>query len=90
MKDREKYFDNDDVANIFDMLEAFASQYQTRIDKCYYILYNKKDKTAEELIDFTYIKTIPYNIFEMLVNNELTKYADELKNLDRILKKYLN
>ena len=90
MKDRNKYFDNDDVANIYETLDTFASKYQTKIDKCYYILYNRRNKTMEELIDFTYLKTIPYNIFEMLVNNELNRYTNELKNLESILKKYLN
>ena len=90
MKDRKKYFDNDDVANVYNMLDMFASKYQTNIDKCYSILYNKNDKTTEELIDFTYLKIIPYNIFEILVINELTKFTNELINLDVILKKYLN
>ena len=90
MKDRKKYFDNDDVANIYEMLDTFASKYQTKIDKCYNMIYNKINKTKEELIDFTYLKTIPYNIFEMLVNNEFNKYTNELKNLNLVLKKYLN
>ncbi len=88
MKNRKKYFDNDDVDRVYNEIDFFAFKYQKHIEKCYYFLYNKNNKTREELVDFTYLKIVPYNMLEILVNKDFKKAADELKNLESVLNKY--
>lgn len=73
------------VEKIYNKLMDFALNKQKTLDEIYLKINDIPEKTIQQKLDFVTVKTIPYQIFENLVNTEgefeVTHYDNEIENL---------
>lgn len=69
---------------------AFGKKYQKVLEKIYCKLNDKSNKTIEEKLDLLKVKTLPYDVFEIIVN-ECDNYQIGIveQNISDLCKKYL-
>lgn len=86
IKDNDKYFLKNNIDLIYDKLMMFGTDYQPTLDKLYSVLFYKSCKSVQEKLDFVYVKTLPYTVFEKLVNSLGEFNIHEFKGKIKVLK----
>lgn len=78
------------VERIYQTYMAFGKKYQKVLEKIYCKLNDKSNKTIEEKLDLLKVKTLPYDVFEIIVN-ECDNYQIGIveQNISDLCKKYL-